>query len=144
MEDGTQTQHFHPFRKPPVQNPGQHRGCSGGAWATRRGPPPPLGETSETRLSPGACPHPPDFCLPCGGGEDSYCQTLGSSLGSILINFMFQKDVLHCFAFSLVRVVCSHVVLGVNDLRITTIIPKSNSCCTATAEIHKEYIIPLH
>ena len=32
-----------------------------------------------------------------------------------------------CFAFSLVREVCSHVVLGVNDLRITTIIPKSNN-----------------
>mgnify|MGYP007134178944 CR=1 FL=1 len=35
-----------------------------------------------------------------------------------------------CFAFSLVREVCSHVVLGVNDLRISTIIPKSNNCCT--------------
>ena len=32
-----------------------------------------------------------------------------------------------CFAFSLVREVCSHVVLGVNDLRISTIIPKSNA-----------------
>ena len=105
-------------------------------------PAPPLGETSEAGLSPGAWPHPPHFSLPCGGGEDSYCQPLGSSLGSILLNFMLQKDVLHCFAFSLVRVVCRHVVLGVNDLRISTIIPKSNSCCTAGQKYRKSVLSP--
>ena len=77
-------------------------------------------------------PHTPVFHV--GGGADSYSQLLGSSLGSVLINFMLQKDVLHCFALSLIREVCNQVVLRVNDLRISAIIPKSKNCGAAHAE----------
>ena len=81
-------------------------------------------------------PHTPVFHV--GEGGDSYSQLLGSSLGSVLINFMLQKDVLHCFALSLVREVCSYVVLRVNDLRISAIIPKSKNCCPALQGRHAE------
>lgn len=61
-----------------------------------------------------------------------------------LNKFMLQERcITHCLAFSLVREVCSHVVLGINDLRISTIIPKSNNCCTVGQRCRK-CIIPLH
>ena len=53
---------------------------------------------------------------------------------------MLQKYVLHCFAFSLVREVCSHVVLSVNDLRISAIVPKSKYCCPALQARHAERV----
>ena len=85
-------------------------------------------------------PTPHTSVFHVGGGGDSYCQLLGSSLGLVLINFMLQKDVLHCSAFSLVREVCSHVVLRVNDQRISAIIPKSKYCCPALQCRHAERV----
>jgi len=56
---------------------------------------------------------------------------------------MLQKYVLHCFVFSLIREVCSHVVFSVNDLRISAIIPKSKYCCPALQARHAERVFYL-
>ena len=105
-------------------------------------PPPLLGETSETGLCPGACPPSPTLLSFMLVGEGIM---LAISLVLHSLNKLYapERCITLCFAFSLVREVCSHVVLGVNDLRITTIIPKSNNCCTPGRTCRKS-IIPLH
>ena len=89
-------------------------------------PPPLLGETSETGLCPGACPPSPTLLSFMLVGEGIM---LAISLVLHSLNKLYapERCITLCFAFSLVREVCSHVVLGVNDLRISTIIPKSNA-----------------
>lgn len=50
----------------------------------------------------------------------------------VLINFISPERCITLSSISSpVREVCSHVGLGVNDLRISTIILKRDNCCTA-------------
>jgi hypothetical protein len=59
----------------------------------------------------------------------------------VLINFISpERCISLCFASSPVREVCSHVGLGVNDLRISTMILKSNNCCTAGQKCRKSVL----
>ena len=104
--------------------------------------PPLLAETSETGLYPGACPPSPTLVfmlvvvgivIPTPWFFSWFC-----------LNKLYapERCITHCLAFSLVREVGSHVVLGINDLRISTIVPKSNNCCTARQTCRVYY--PLH
>ena len=104
-------------------------------------PPPLLGETSETGLSPEACPPSPTLLSSMLVGEGIM---LVNSLVFHSLNKLYapERCITHCLAFSLVREVGSHVVLGINDLRISTIVPKSNNCCTARQTCRVYY--PLH
>ena len=104
-------------------------------------PPPLLGETSETGLSPGAYPPSPTLLSSMLVGEGIM---LVNSLVFHSLNKLYapERCITHCLAFSLVREVGSHVVLGINDLRISTIVPKSNNCCTAGHTCRVYY--PLH
>ena len=104
-------------------------------------PSPLLGETSETGLSPGACPPSPTLLSSMLVGEGIM---LVNSLVFHSLNKLYapERCITHCLAFSLVREVGSHVVLGINDLRISTIVPKSNNCCTARQTCRVYY--PLH
>ena len=136
-----------PSRKPPIQNSGQLRGCSGVVWATRRGttlawlPRLPCWVKLQTGLCPGACPPTPtrlSFML-VGKGIMLVISLVLHSLNKL---YAPERCIILCFAFSLVREVCCHVVLGVNDLRISTIIPKSNNCCTAGQTCRKSVLSP--
>ena len=104
-------------------------------------PPPLLGETSETGLCPGACPPTPtrlSFTL-VGEGIMLVISLVLHSLNKL---YAPERCIILCFAFSLVREVCCHLVLGVNELRISTIIPKSNNCCTAGQTCRKSVLSP--
>ena len=104
-------------------------------------PLPLLGETSETGLCLGACPPTPtrlSFTL-VGKGIMLVISLVLHSLNKL---YAPERCIILCFAFSLVREVCCHLVLGVNDLRISTIIPKSNNCCTAGQTCRKSVLSP--
>ena len=105
-------------------------------------PPTPLGETSQTGLSPGACPPSPTFppsILMVEGMVLSNSLVLHNSERSPL-EICFTLCISLCFASSPVGEVCSHVGLGVNDLRISTIILKTHNCCTAGQKCRKSVL----
>ena len=59
----------------------------------------------------------------------------------VLINFISpERSITLSSASSPVREVCSQVGLGVNDLRISTIILKRDNCCTAGQKFRKSVL----
>lgn len=118
-------------------------GAGRGATLTQLPLLPPLGETSQTALSPGGGSPSPTAPLPSWWCRGWFFPTPWF--------FITQKDHLLEICFTLylpslfcilspVGEVCGHVGLGVNDLGISTIILKRDNCCTAGQKWRKSVL----